>query len=154
VPEADVLTPNQFELDFLTGGKTETLADVAAATAALRKLGPRIVFVTSARTAETPENAIELLAADEEGARHIRLPRLPVAANGAGDLVAALFFAHYLRSSSIAEALSLSASAMFAVLARTADAGAHEMLLIESQQELVTPPEIFAAEPFGPQTVK
>jgi pyridoxal/pyridoxine/pyridoxamine kinase len=54
----------------------------------------------------------------------------------------------------VAEALSLSASAMFAVLARTADAGAHEMLLIESQQQLVTPPEIFAAEPFGPQTVK
>lgn len=154
VPEADVVTPNQFELDYLTGRKTGTLADLAAAMTALRRLGPRVVLVTSAQAAETPPDMIELLAADDEDARHIRVPLLPVAANGAGDLMAALFFAHYLRSSSVAEALSLSASAMFAVLTRTAEAGAREMLLIEAQQELATPPEIFEAEPFGAQTVK
>ena len=44
--------------------------------------------------------------------------------NGAGDAIAALFFAHYLRSGKIDEALSRAASAIFGVLAKTAEAGA------------------------------
>lgn len=153
VPAADIVTPNQFELDYLTGRETKTLDDVAAAIAALREQGPRVVFVTSVRAAETPAESLDLIAADDEGARHLRLPLLPIAANGAGDAIAGLFLAHYLRSGSVAEALSLSASSMFAVLSRTAEAGAREMLLIEAQQDFVTPGKIFTTEPFGRQNV-
>ena len=44
--------------------------------------------------------------------------------NGAGDAIAALFFAHYLRGGNIAEALSRAASSIFGVLAKTAESGA------------------------------
>jgi pyridoxine kinase len=77
----------------------------------------------------------------------LRTPRLPTAAHGAGDAIAALFLAHYLRSRSAAEALSLSASSVFGVLQRTAAAGAQEMLLIEAQDELVKPSTMFRTEP-------
>ena len=60
--------------------------------------------------------------------------------------LAALFFAHYLRTESIAEALSRAASSIFGLLKRTADAGSREILLIDAQDEFVTPSRVFAAE--------
>jgi pyridoxine kinase len=75
----------------------------------------------------------------------VRLPRLPDVANGAGDAIAALFFAHYLGARSAAEAMSFAASSMFGVLNRTAEAGASELLLVEAQQELVAPSQLFPA---------
>ena len=52
----------------------------------------------------------------------LRTPKLPISVNGAGDAIAALFFAHYLRTGSAAEALSRAASSVFGILKRTAEA--------------------------------
>ena len=147
VPSADVVTPNHFELDCLTGRVTKSRADVLAAVEDLRKLGPRAVLVTSLLTEETPSGSIDLLACDDTGRHLLRTPLLPLAVNGAGDAIAALFFAHYLRTRSAAEALSQAASSVYGVLARTADAGAREILLVEAQEELVRPSQIFRPEP-------
>jgi len=146
VPAADVVTPNQFELDHLSGGTSATLADAVAAVAAVRALGPRVVFVTSLRTAETPEESIDLLAADEDGTYLVRTPNLPIVPNGAGDAIAGLLLMHLLRTGSAAEALSQAASSMFGILNRTCEAGSAEILLIAAQEELVSPSEVFAAE--------
>jgi pyridoxine kinase len=105
------------------------------------------VLVTSLATDETPADAVDLIACDASGRHRLRTPRLPIAAHGAGDAVAALFLAHHLRSGSAAEALSRAGAAIFGVLKRTADAGAKEMLLIEAQGELVNPSTTFRAEP-------
>ncbi len=147
VPAADIVTPNHFELDHLTGRTTASLADALAAIEALRALGPRIVLVTSLVTNETPADAIDLLACDDAGRYRLRTPKLPIAVNGAGDAIAALFFAHCLRSGSAAEALSRAASAVFGVLKRTAEAGAREILLVDAQDELVNPSRVFVCEP-------
>ena len=146
VPAADVVTPNQFELDHLSGGTSATLADAVAAVAAVRALGPRVVFVTSLRTAETPEESIDLLAADEDGTYLVRTPNLPIVPNGAGDAIAGLLLMHLLRTGSAAEALSQAASSMFGILNRTCEEGSAEILLIVAQEELVSPSEVFAAE--------
>jgi pyridoxine kinase len=44
---ADVVTPNRFELEWLTGSGVSNLAEAAAAAAMLRRQGPGIVLVTS-----------------------------------------------------------------------------------------------------------
>ena len=147
VPMADVVTPNHFELDAIAGRRTTSLADALAAIDDLRALGPRIVLVTSLVTNETPADAIDMVACDEAGRHRLRTPELPVKAHGAGDLIAALFFAHVLRTGSAAEALSLAGSTVHGVLARTAAAGAEEMLLIEAQDELMRPSRMFRPEP-------
>ena len=146
VPAADIVTPNQFELDHLSGRTSTTMADAVAAAAAVRALGPRVVFVTSLRTESTPANCIDLMAADADGTCLVRTPLLPIEPNGAGDAIAALLFMHQLQSGSIADALSLSASSMFGILNRTAEEGSAEILLIAAQEELVTPSEIFPAQ--------
>ncbi|HVY56943.1 MAG TPA: pyridoxal kinase PdxY [Xanthobacteraceae bacterium] len=149
VPAADVVTPNHFELDFLSGRTTHTLADVLAAVDIVHALGPRVVLITSLHAEDTPEGAIDLLASDPGGRFRVRTPRLPISVNGAGDAIAALFFFHYLESGSGAVALSRAASSVFGLLSRTAQAGAREILLVKAQDEIVAPTRTFAAEPVG-----
>jgi pyridoxine kinase len=146
LPIADVVTPNQFELNYLADRGTATMADLIAAIDALHVCGPRVVFVTSLRTDDTPNDCIDLVASDGAERYLLRTPRLPIVANGAGDAIAALFFAHHLRTGSVAEAMSRAASSMFGVLDRTAAAGSSELLLVEAQQELVAPSRLFAAQ--------
>jgi pyridoxine kinase len=147
VPAADVVTPNHFELEQLAGRPAKNLSQALAAVERLRGLGPGVVLVTSLSVEDTPAGTIDLLACDGGGRHRLRTPRLPVVAHGAGDLIAALFLCHYLRTRSAADALSRAASSVYGVLKRTADAGAHEMLLIEAQDELVNPTRMFRAEP-------
>jgi pyridoxine kinase len=149
VPAADLITPNHFELDYLTGRETRTLDQVLSAIDAVHALGPGAVLVTSMRTAETPDDAVDLVASDGSGKFHLRTPRLPIAANGAGDAIAALFFAHYLQRGSAAEALSLAGSSLYGVLAQTAQAGSPEILLVAAQDQLLNPTRVFEAERIG-----
>jgi pyridoxine kinase len=146
VPAADVVTPNHFELDQIAGRSTRSLASALAAIDDLRGLGPQVVLVTSLATNETPADAVDLVACDAAGRHRLRTPKLPIAAHGAGDAIAALFMARYLRSASAVEALSTAAAAIYGVLKRTAAAGAKEMALVEAQDELVNPSAGFRAE--------
>ncbi|MFL5047349.1 MAG: pyridoxal kinase PdxY [Xanthobacteraceae bacterium] len=146
VPSADVVTPNQFELEHLSGHPTSTLSDVLAAVDRVHACGPRVVLVTSLHTRETPKDAVDVLVSDEAGRCRVRTPYLPLQVNGAGDAIAALFFGHLLRVGAAGEAASLAVSAIFGVLSRTLEAGSGEILLVEAQDELTNPSRIFEAE--------
>ena len=146
VPAADVVTPNQFELDYLSGRDSGTLAAALAATDAVHRLGPRVILVTSLITADTPADAVDLLASDGSGKWRVRTPRLDLSVNGAGDAIAALFFAHWLASGSARDALEGASASIFGLLARTHAAASREILLIEAQDEFVAPTHRFAAE--------
>jgi pyridoxine kinase len=147
VPAADIATPNHFELEHIAGHIVRSVPDALAAIDVLRNLGPKTVLVTSLVTDETPADAIDLAACDEAGRYRLRTPKLPVAAHGAGDAIAALFLAHYLRTGTAAEAMTHAAASIFGILKRTAETGSSEMALIEAQDELVNPSAIFRAEP-------
>ncbi len=146
-PAADILTPNQFELEWMTGRAVRTLEEAKAAVAALQAKGPRCVLVTSLRTEETPADAIELLAGEGGEFWRLRTPLLPVHVNGAGDAIAALFLFHRLRWGEARVALSAAASSIYGLLRRTAEAGSREILTVAAQEEFVTPSRVFRAEP-------
>jgi pyridoxine kinase len=146
VPGADIVTPNQFELDYLSGRESKTLADALGAVAALHALGPGAVLVTSLHVENTPQDAIDMLGSDETGRFRLRTPRLQLVVNGAGDAIAALFFAHYLRSGKIDVALSRAGSAIFGVLSKTAELGTPEIQIVTAQQEIVEPSKLFKPE--------
>ena len=146
VPAADVITPNHFELDLLAGTTTTSLEAVKDAAAAVHALGPRVVLTTSLITDDTPDDCVDLLAAEGGRFLRVRTPRLDVSVNGAGDAIAALFLAHWLRTSSAAEALGRAAASVFGLLQRTADAGSREILLVDAQDEFVTPSRTFAVD--------
>ena len=81
-----------------------------------RRLGPETVLTTSVRCWDAAADTIEMLAVSEEGAWLVQTPMLALEVNGAGDATAALFLAHLLRYSTLAEALSTTASTVYAVL--------------------------------------
>ena len=146
VPAADVITPNQFELELLSGRTVHTRADAAAACDALHTLRPKVVLVTSLHTQETPDTSLDMLASGPDGRFLVRTPRLDVSLNGAGDAIAALFFFHWKRSGSTALALGAAASSIYGLLSRTHAAGARELLLVDAQDEFVRPTRVFTAE--------
>ena len=145
VPAADVITPNQFELEFLTGVEVGNLDDALVAADKARRLGPETVLTTSLRRRDAAAGTIEMLAISGEGAWLIQTPMLALEVNGAGDATAALFLAHLLRGAALAEALSMTASAVYAVLEETHRAGSREMRLVSAQQSIVEPPLRFEA---------
>jgi pyridoxine kinase len=147
LPRADIVTPNQFELEWLTGAPAPTLEATKRAAAALQARGPRCVLVTSLRTEETPAEALDLLAAEGGRFWRVRTPLLPLAVNGAGDAIAALFLFHRLATGGAAEALARAAASIHGLLRRTAEAGAREILTVAAQEEFVSPSQTFPAEP-------
>ena len=147
IPAADLVTPNHFELELLTGRKVSTL-DEALAAARLLLQGPRLALITSLRRADAPGDTIEMVAVTHEAAWRIETPMIgfPIAPNGTGDAVAALFTAHWISGDEIPEALGKAASSIFAVLEATQAMGERELQLVAAQDRLVAPPRVFSAE--------
>ena len=133
---ADVITPNRFELEWLSGGPVRSLAEACDAVAALRQLGPRIVLATSL---ETAADYVAVVAAGPDGVWAVETPRLPIEATGCGDAVAALFLGWLLKGKSVPDALATTIGAIYGVIKATIHAGGGELALVAAQEELVSP---------------
>jgi pyridoxine kinase len=142
VPKADIVTPNQFELEFLVGREVTTQSDLVAAARELVARGPAVVLVTSALTSDTPEGSIQMACVTADDAWVVTTPMLPMTVRGGGDVTAAVFLAHYLTDGPEV-ALSRTAATMYAVLERTHASGSDEMLLVAEQDAIAHPDEIF-----------
>lgn len=146
VPLADIITPNHFELEHLAGRTVNSLDDAREAIAAIHDQGPRVVLVTSFLSRETPEGSIDLIASENGQLHRVRTPRLPITLSGGGDVTAALFFVHYLKSRSAAVAVEAAAASIHGLLRKTVDLGAPEIALIAAQEEIVEPSLRFRVE--------
>ena len=143
VPKADLITPNQFELGFLTDTNPLTLEETLASVELVQAKGPQRVLVTSVLRPDRPEDTIEMLAVTPDGAWLVQTPQLPFKANGSGDVTAALFSTHLLTSGDPADALSRTAASVFELLNNTLKSGHRELQLIESQEAYVQPKQQF-----------
>jgi len=145
VPVADIITPNQFELGFLTETDPDTLESTLASADLARAMGPRTILVTSVERPDREEGTIEMLAVDDNGAWIVQTPHLPMKANGSGDVTAALFTAHYVETSSAQIALERTASSVYDLLKATLDSGDRELQLVEAQEFYANPRMQFTA---------
>lgn len=145
VPVADIITPNQFELGFLTDTEPDTLESTLASVDLAHAMGPRTVLVTSVERPDREEGTIEMLAADDQGAWVVQTPHLPMKANGSGDVTAALFSAHYVETGSAKIALERTASSVYDLLKATLDSGERELQLVEAQEFYANPQMQFTA---------
>ena len=145
VPVADIITPNQFELGYLTGTTPDTLESTLASADAARGMGPGTVLVTSVERPDREEGTIEMLAVNDAGAWLVTTPHLPMKANGSGDVTAALFSAHYVSTRDAKSALERTVSSVFELLRTTLESGERELRLVESQDAYANPPLQFTA---------
>ena len=139
VPHADLITPNQFELGFLTKTEPESLEGTLASIDAARAMGPSTVLVTSVLRPDRPEGTIEMIAAHEDEAWIVQTPHLPIKANGSGDVTAALFTSHWLRTHDLAESLRRTVSSVFDLLQLTHESGQRELQLVQAQESFAHP---------------
>lgn len=135
---ANIITPNQFELEYLSGVNIKTLEDAQAACDAVHTMGPDTILLTSLIHAQTDDAEISMMASRKGGKKFmVTTPRLPLdpAPNGAGDFTAALFLARHLMGDDLKTALSMTAGAVFALFEETMRAGTRELALIAAQDE-------------------
>ena len=140
VAGADILTPNVFELERLTGIRIADDASLLAAGRRLLAQGPKELVITSVPGRRAGEIGAACLT--REGAWIVRAPEISLEGrpNGAGDLFAAVYLGKRLESGSgsaagPATALAHAAAAVHGVLAATAG----ELALVEAQEEIVRP---------------
>lgn len=143
LPMADIATPNQFELNWLTCRQIATTADALAAAAQLRALGPKIVLVTSLDVEDSREDEIEMLVDTAEGSWTVATRRVHFdeLVSGAGDFCSAMFLAGCLGwgldGEGPARSMARTAAAVQAVFDATCKAGMREMAIIPAQNEWV-----------------
>ena len=151
-PAADVMTPNLFELEVLSGRTPQSLRQVpvtethAAARDVLARMraGGRLL-VTSVEPDGLASDGVAMAAVDADGMWIVETPRLEFtrAPHGAGDLVSALFAAALAGGQAPAVALAEAASRLFAVLEETARQDVAELCLVESRDRIVSPAKRF-----------
>jgi pyridoxine kinase len=148
VPLADIVTPNPFELELLTGVAPTTLDAARAAARALIGRGPSLVVATGLRLAEVPRQLAVLAAARDE-AWVVRHPQRAVRVWGTGDAFAALFLGAYLGRRDARAALEHAVAALDEVLAVAEATDADELPLALAQDALVHPRAYFPSERLG-----
>lgn len=145
---ADVLCPNQLELDSFCGRRAESLDDCVAMARSLLSRGPKAVLVKHLAYPGRQANDFEMLLVTAEGNWHLRrpllaFPRQPV---GVGDLTAGLFLARLLLGDSWVAAFEYSAAAVHEVLLETQACGSYELELVRAQDRIVHPRLRFEAQ--------
>lgn len=148
VPRADIVTPNQFELEYLAGATIHTQRELLGAVEQVRSSGPATVLVTSVVTDDTPAGTIQMACVADSGAWLVTTPMLDMVVRGGGDTTAAVFLAHTLTDGPRV-ALSRTAATMYAVLEATHAAGADEMRLVAEQDSIAHPDERFELAELG-----
>ena len=145
--QADILCPNQLELDSFCGRKASSLGDCVAMARSLLARGPRAVLVKHLAYPGRDPMAFEALLVTAEGNWHLRrpllaFPRQPV---GVGDLTSGLFLARLLLGDDWVQAFEFSAAAVHEVLLETQACGSYELQLVRAQDRLVHPRVRFEA---------
>lgn len=145
---ATIMTPNQFELQLLTGIEINTLKDALHACKLLHEKGVKIILLTSLmRLDGNPEN-IEMLLSSSEGNYLIATPHLqmPMPINGSGDATTAIFLGHYLINHDLKLSLEKTAASIYALFESTLQQRQRELDLIGSQEKWIHPGQSFKAK--------
>lgn len=165
LPVADVITPNQFEVEQLTGIQVDSIESAKKACAALHEMGPNLVFVTSCVFGDSKNNdnnssssqTISILASRRQSDGgfeqwNMECPIFPGRFTGTGDLCAALLLAHTARyPDDLAKAMELVSNSMHAVIERThasyteGSVKSCELKLIQSRKDIESPQIRFRA---------
>lgn len=141
IPNADIITPNQFEFEYLTG---EILQTTAQAILAARRLAPSTVVITSMRTPDVPHGHVRTLAVEAEHAWAVDTPHLPLTPlpNGMGDVFSAIFLAQRLHQAATPQALARTVSSLYHLI-RQVPSGARDLPLVSGQRQIVQPDALF-----------
>lgn len=156
VPLADIVVPNQFELELLSDIKINTMSELQEAVTVLHKIGPQTVAVSST---EINDKLTAIISTNKENELiKINIPKIPASFTGSGDLFAALFLAHTYLQNDMKTAIEKTVNSLYSVLLKTYEyseacqdkesqlARKIELKLIQSKNYIETPEICLFAE--------
>ncbi|KAB0797291.1 hypothetical protein PPYR_08285 [Photinus pyralis] len=120
---ADIITPNQFEVELLTDKKVSTIEDAWDAIDILHQRGCKTVVISSTEFGND-DYLVAMASSHADGHRRaltINIPKLPTSFTGTGDLFAALILAWMHKTNNLKSALENSINTLQAVLKKTWD---------------------------------
>ena len=129
LPMADLATPNQFEVEYLSGDSIGSFDDLRRAASRLNLAPGASLVATGCVLADTPEGQLESVILGPGVASRHTAPRLPVATSGTGDLFAGLLTAGLGHGKSLAEAVEFAQNLTGLALQRAAALGTREVVL-------------------------
>lgn len=129
VPLADIVTPNQYELELLSGQSARTIEALDAAMRVLAQKGTVSAAVTGCTLEDTAEGYLETVIWDAGIITRIPARRLPIRPCGTGDLITALICARLVAGQDLAAAGRGAAEEIAQILAATQAADSEEMCL-------------------------
>jgi pyridoxine kinase len=154
IPLADIVTPNQFELEAITGIDINNIDNARRAVGMIHEMGPKVVLVTSFLDGGD-DGQISMLASDKNGIYLISTPELPIGIGmaGSGDITASVFLSRYLETGDIKKALELCTASIFGIIGaswqaysgNTEKTPLMELRIVQNQQEIVAPSRCFEA---------
>ena len=147
IPFANIITPNQFEFELLTGAKLASVGEAVAVARQLRGRGPDTIIITSLATPDIASDALGTLAVNGDGAWLVTTPRLdrhPLP-NGMGDVFAATLLGRLMDGKTLPQALELATATLYSLVKSTTP-GSRDLPLIGEQMQLVEPAAHFAAQ--------
>ncbi|PYC45937.1 pyridoxal kinase [Pseudomonas soli] len=148
VAKADILCPNQLELDSFCGRRAQSLEDCVGMARGLLERGPQVVLVKHLNYPQRADDAFEMLLVTREASWHLRrpllaFPRQPV---GVGDLTSGLFLARVLLGDNWLQAFEFTAAAVHEVLLETQACASYELQLVRAQDRIAHPRVRFEAQ--------
>ncbi|MNO70006.1 Pyridoxamine kinase [compost metagenome] len=148
VGKADIICPNQLELDSFCDRRAESLEDCVGMARSLLERGPNVVLVKHLAYPGRDADMFEMLLVTREDSWHLRrpllaFPRQPV---GVGDLTSGLFLARVLLGDSWLQAFEFTAAAVHEVLLETQASASYELQLVRAQDRIAHPRVRFEAQ--------
>ncbi|MBL4617124.1 MAG: pyridoxal kinase [Robiginitomaculum sp.] len=132
VPKADMITPNRWELEFLTD---RTLFDDRSVVSAANLLPVKWTFLSDSPAADNWAHMA--ISADE--CWKVEVLRLDSTPKGTGDLFAAVLFGHFLLGSSSKKSFETAINSVQDVLQESKRLNTDELPLVQAQERIVSP---------------
>jgi len=147
VAAADLLSPNQLELNSFCGRQATSLQDCVAMAHSLLARGPKAVLVKHLAYEGKSAGDFEMLLVTSDAQWHLRRPLLAFARQpvGVGDLTSGLFLARVLLGDEWRAAFEFTAAAVHEVLLETQACSSYELELVRAQDRIAHPRVRFEA---------
>jgi len=145
---ADLMCPNQLELDSFAGRNSESLQDCIQMAENLLNKGPKAILVKHLNYPDKNPANFEMLLVTAEGKWLIQRPFLEFTKQpvGVGDLTSGLFLGRILLGDDLVSAFEFTASSVHEVLQITKQKAQYELQIIAAQENMVNPQHIFKAQ--------
>lgn len=158
---ADILTPNQYEAELLTGIVVDSQESAFKAIDALHDLGIKIVIISSSELEDNMKEitcfASQICSNGSKNRIRVQIPKIDGRFVGTGDLTAALLMAWLYRTNNdLATSCAKTMSSLKCVLDRTfksaqesgqgLNARTLELKLVQSKTNIENPPDLIRAD--------